>query len=214
MPSIFGTFVSQWDVEQAVVTTLKTWIRTYLAETERQAGLKLNTLQRPPTPESIYGDVDFTAWQQDQMPAVIVVCNPTGSAENRPSVGYGQTYEVQVGAGVISQDVDEARMHASYYGTAISGAILQNGALGGIASRTTMDTAPTLSLPDPDLRITALCITVFHVYVQPIVNDGAGPDVPDPPDSPQYPGSPDEPWGDWPRVETTNVSLEARPLDS
>lgn len=212
--SIFGTFVSQWDVEQAVIATLRTWIRTYLAEVERQAGLDLNTLQRPPTPESIYGDVDFTAWQQDQMPAIIVICNPSGAPEGRASAGYEQVYEVQVGAGVIREEVDEARMHASYYGTAISGVILQHGSLGGIAQRTIMVSAPTVSLPVADVRVDALCVTVFHVFIDGIVTDAAGPDVPTPPDSPQYPGSPDGPWSDWPTVRSTSIDLDIDPIDS
>lgn len=211
--SIFGTLVGQPEVEQAVVDTVNVWIHTYLAEVERQHDLKHKTLTRPPNSESVYGCLDFDRWEQDNMPSVIVVANPTGETELN-SVGYGQAYEVQVGARVIKQDEATARLIAGHYGTAIMGLIVQNGSLGGIAVRTRLTVAPVLSLPDPDDRTNVLCVTTFHVFVQPITSDQDGPDVPTPPDSPQYGGTPEAPFADWPTVETTDLSVTAEPISS
>lgn len=212
MTSIYGPLAGAPQVEAAVLETLRTWLPTYLWEVERQNGLQKGTLSHPPTPESYRGGLDFLDWQQDECPCVIVVVNPTGETERTGSIGYSQWYEVQVGAVLIDDDVDAARLGSGYYGTALQGAILQQGSLGGIAARTIMTAAPKLEFQDPDERVDLQVAATFEVFVAPIATDQGGPDVPEPADSPQYGGTPDAPYGNWPTVIDPVATVTAEPI--
>jgi hypothetical protein len=207
--SIFGRLVSPWDIEVAVLTTLRTWMPSYLGEISRQQA-PLQT--RLPAPGSYVGSPDLEAWAQEDNPCVIVVVNPEGDPE-RTSDGIFQTYRAQVAVVILDDDPDQARMMASFYGAAVMGAITQRGSLGGIATGTVLTGAPTLSLPDEDERGIYLCLTTFAVTVCPIVQPSAGPAVPTPPDSPEYGGNPDMPWGDFPTVQTTDLTVTGEPIE-
>jgi hypothetical protein len=210
--AIFGPSIGDPQVEAAVLDTLRTWLPTYLWRTERANGLLRGTIPHPPTPESYRGGLDFLDWQQDECPTVIVVVNPVHEPERAGSIGYSQWFETQIGAVIVHDDPDITRLLTGYYGVAIQQAILQNGALGGIASRTIMTASPKLEYQDPDQRIDLQAAATFEVMVSPTVTDQGGPDVPEPGDSPQYGGSPDAPYTDWPTVETTDATVTAEPI--
>jgi hypothetical protein len=211
--TLFETLVGQPTVELATIGVLRAWLPIYLAEVERQHSLTAQTLTRPPVPESYVGGLDFLGWQEDRCPTVIVVANPVGEPERTASAGYSQAFEVQVSAVVIGDSEDEARALAGHYGTAIQGAIVQQGSLGGLAQRTVMTAAPRVEFQDPDQRRLAVAAATFHTFVDPIVSEDAGPDTTTPPDSPHYGGSPDAPFTDWPTVQTPHVSVTAQPTE-
>ena len=100
---------------------------------------------------------------------------------------------------------------AGHAGTAVMAAIVQHGSLGGLATRTKMTSAPSVSFIDPDKRRLARSLTTFHVFVDGLADDSAGTSTPTAPDSPQYPGNPDDPFGDWPTVVNPSVTLVAEP---
>lgn len=213
--SIFGKLISPPDVEKAVVAHINVWLDTYLYEIERQAGLKKRSLTRPPTPESIRGAADFTVYEGDELPMVLVIANPAGEEPERDAAaGYTQTYEIQVAAVMFTENEDEARVSAGYYGGAIQGFMVQRGDLGGIASSTVMVAAPHTSMPDPDERRLMLCTATFHSHITPIVVDDAGPDAPTPSDSSAYGGTPQAPFGNWPTVSTTGLGITAETISS
>jgi hypothetical protein len=129
----------------------------------------------------------------------------------RPPPGYGQWFEVEVSTTHIEETEDDARVIAGRVGVAVMAAIIQNGSLGGLASRTELVSAPTVAFTDPDKRRVAQSLTTFHVFVDGLVSENAGTNTPTPPDSPQYPGNPTDPFHDWPVVVTPSVTLVAEP---
>lgn len=210
--SIFGPLVGVPQVSAAALTMLQTWLPTYLWEIERANVLVRGTIPHPPTPESFRADRDFLGWQQDECPTVIAVVNPTGETERSASAGYSQWFEIQIGAVVIDETEETAELIAGYYGTAIQGAILQNGSLGGISQRTEMTSAPRLEFQDPDERLGLQAAATFEVLVPMIVNDRIGPDAPTPAQSSQYGGAPSAPFNDWPTVRTPGLQVQAEPI--
>jgi hypothetical protein len=216
MGTIFGPMVAPSDVERAVVSTIATWLDTYLNELERLQGLALRFLPRPPDTasidgDSIYGGVDHNSWQEDFCPAVIVVVQPAGSTELEASSGYGQTYEVEIGSVIHGDDEDNARTIAGYYATAIAALLVQQSSLGGLATRTRLTTSPHVEFLDPDRMRIAHGLCTVEVFVQPILDEKTGPLTPDPAPAPNVP-SPADP-GDWPTVEHVDVEVTAEPLD-
>lgn len=208
--NIFGPMVGPWDVQQAVVATISTWLDTYLNQLERLHELELRFLPRPPTPDSIYGGVDHGSWEADFCPSVIVKVQPIGAPEDAASAGYGQAYEVEVGTVVIGDNEDDARMIASHHATATAALLVQQGGLGGIATRTRLTTSPHVEVLDPDRMNIAHGMCTVNVFVQPILDEKTGPLTPDPAPTPNEP-PPGDP-GDWPQVVNTDITVEAEPL--
>jgi hypothetical protein len=208
--AIFDSLLAQPDVEFAVLNTLETWLPTMLGVIERRHSLPAGTLRKPPGRDSYIGGIDHESWTQDLCPMVIAVVNPTGNAE-RVATGYGQWFEIEVSTTHIEDTEDEARVMAGRVGTAVMGALVQNGSLGGVASRTELVSSPTVELADPDQRRVVRSLTIFHAFVDGLANENAGTNTPTPTGSPQYPGTPDAPFADWPVVVTPSVTLVAEP---
>jgi hypothetical protein len=206
--NIFGSLRGTPDVEFAVLNTLETWLPVMLRVLERRHSLPAGTLREPPGRSSYIGGTDLTSWREDICPMVIAVVNPTGQTEHN-SAGYGQWYEVEVGTIHIEASEDEARVMAGHVGTAVMASLAQHGSLGGLATRTNLISAATVELPDPDERVVSRSRSMFHVFIDGLVDDTAGPNTPTPPDSPQYGGDPDAPWTDRPVVLSTPVTLVA-----
>jgi len=204
---IFGSLVGPWQVEQAVIAHLQKWLDTYMNETERQLGIRPRATKRPDK-DWIYGGTDFESYQQDATPAVIVVCQPADSPPNLlGSEGYVQWFEAQVGCVIVNrQNEDETRKEASLYATAVMGALIQQGAVGGISSRTELVRAPRVDYPDPDERLLAVGVTVVNLSVDPIVDERLGASAPDPHTNP-----PPDP-GTRPEVTTTSVTVVGESL--
>lgn len=205
--SSIGHLVGPWQVEQAVISHLRTWLDTYLNETERQVGLRPRASKRPDS-TWIYGSTDFESYQEDCTPAVIVVCQPAASPpELFGSDGYEQWFETQVGCVITTrQDEDETRMWASIYATAVMGALIQHGAVGGISTRTVLTQAPHVTYLDPDKRNEATGVCVVNISVEPIVDEKLGPDAPDPTSDPP------PTQADRPEVTTTTVTVVGESL--
>lgn len=208
--NIFGSLRGTPDVEAATLSVLRTWLPYHLRVLERRHGLPLGQLREPPGLDSYIGSVDFQSYRHDICPVITVVVAPTGTTERNAS-GYGQWYEIEVGATVIETDEDESRIMAGHYGTAFVSAIAQHGSLGGLATRTTVITAAAVELPDADKRKVALARATFHSFIDGLVDETAGPNVSVPPDSPQAPGTPNGPWSDFPTVVETPITFVADP---
>jgi hypothetical protein len=216
--SLFGPIIASWNLEQAVLGTLRGWMPEYLAELERQNSLQQRTIPRPPAPESYHGGTDLDTWTQDDLPEVIVVVKPDGRPEPAGSGEQAQAYRVEIGcqwlglgSALAEQPEDEARAVASYLGTATL-LLLQHPTLGGIAERIVLVEAPDVSTPDPEQKALAQVSTVFTVWVPSIINESLGPIGDTPSGSPEYPGAPEEPWADPPTVESVHLTVEAESL--
>lgn len=198
-----GPLVGTYDIELAFLTTLQGWLSPYLSKVELDRGILLGSLPRPPGPESYYGSVDDLAFQQDELPALICNVVPTDAPEHSASFGYGQVYEVTCYAVVVQGSEDEARQLSSYYGTAMIGAILQQGSLGGYSFSTRMTSSPRESFPDPENRTLAVSEVGFTVWQETIVNDTISTFLSQPTEPP---------WGSWPLVQTENLTVIGEPL--
>lgn len=200
--------IAPWNVEQAVLATLATWLDFYLYRVEEQNGLRAGTLPRPPAPESLAGGVDFESWTEDLLPMVIVVCNPIGEPELNPSVGYSQVFAVDIGTVAGGDDENAARQRAGLYAAAVVGVLLERGSLGGFSARTRMVGSPRVSLPDPEIRLLALGECSFHLQVDGVASDQTGPTSPTPPTDPSIPPQP------WPPVTSTaGIAVSVEPID-
>jgi len=220
MTTLIGPLVSTWDVEQAVIKTIKVWLNVYLAEVEEQRGLQRGSIGRPPTPESIHGGTEEAiAWKQDELPAVIVVVVPNGEPEVSASVGYVQAYEVTVyciGMGdegvQQTQPEDSARQQVAHFGAAVM-ALLQHGELQQELPQlqwVRMTSAPKPEVPETEKRREQACVTIFSIWVAPIIEQQAGPTGLTPAESPGYTGV-EEPFEPAPTAKDGEVTVIGEP---
>lgn len=208
--SIIGRLLAPWNVEQTVLGTLTAWLDLYLHDLERQNDLAAGTIPRPPAPESLIGGTDFESWQEDLLPMLIVVVNPAGNPEiNRPD-GYSQAYQVDIAAVLTAADERTARMYAGLYAAAAMGVIIQpHGPLDELANHTTLTGAPSVALPDPEIRRLARGQCSFSIIVDGIANDDDGPIDPLPQQDPSIPPR------DAPQVTEVDITITGRPpIDS
>jgi hypothetical protein len=108
---------------------------------------------------------------------------------------------------------EEARQHASLYGTAVMGALVQQGTLGDLAERTVMVSQPTEEwvVGTEDARRLIRSVTTFHTWVTEVVSEAAGPVGPTPQESPGYTG-PEEPYEPNPTVTSEHLAVEGESL--
>lgn len=176
----------------------------YLAEVERQAGLRPGTLPTPPAPDSYYGGVDFESWNEDLLPSIIVVVDPIDEPAPFGDGTIGHWFEMQIGVVVQADSEDAAQMIASHYGTAIMGAVLQSGDLGGVANGTELTLAAKVELlEDEENRLFAKSVLTVRTYLDQIVARFIGPAGPV-----SWPTDPYTPPPDWPTAETVTIDIE------
>lgn len=217
LASPFGPLVSRQDVQQAVLATLQEWIISYLAEVERQEQLPARTiptpgLQDPVNPVSFRGSLDFARYKGDELPMLIVVVQPVGSAERQQQGVYLQWYESQVAA--IVQDADQeilAEQLADWYGKALLGLLTQQGALGTrtdpveglvpFSIKTVLASSPRTEFPDPTDRKLARSVCTIRTLV-PVVDESQGPRVP-PLDPYALPAG-------WPTITSIEIQLQSQ----
>lgn len=210
--TVYGPLIGVENVRLAIVDLLRTppsggdapLLVYYLAEVERQNGLKAQTLPAPPNTDSYYAGADFESWDEGSLPSIIVMSEPTGTAERHERGTYGQWFESQIAAVIRGDDEDQAQTFAAHYGTAIEGAILQRGSLGGIATKTNLvSSADVELLTDPASRVFARSVVKVQSYIQPLVVEYDGPGV--------WPSSPYVEPSDRPVVAKTAVTFTKLP---
>lgn len=211
---LYGPLISTEDVVEAAVTTLRLWMREYIASVERSHQLQRGTIPRPPTPESYHGGNDFDSWIAEDAPEIMVVAKPSGEPELSASAGYTQGYELQVGCLCIGKGSelaeraeDDARIVCSHLGAA-SMLLVQQPTLGGLTERLRMTGAPDITFPDPERRAVQQVVTTFEVWVSSIIREDAGPVGPTPKESPGFEGI-EEPFQEAPTVETVDITVNA-----
>lgn len=82
--SVFGRLVSAYDLESAMVATVKRWINDYLAEIERHHALEVGAIPRP---RSYVVSADTEKMPEDQLPAILV--ESPGLADEPDADGAG-----------------------------------------------------------------------------------------------------------------------------
>ena len=175
---VFGPLVAPWNVEQAVIETLRSWLPAYLLAAEEQNGLQRKSLGRPPAPESYHGGLDWESEQQDDLPEVIVICNPTGEPERSAQV-YIQRFEVQVGCVILATEepIEATARKTAGLWSAATMLLVHHGGLGSFkAEETVLIGSPKVEFLDSENRRLAVGITTYYVYAE-ILNPNAGPPV-------------------------------------
>lgn len=216
MSDVFGLLFSRNQVERALLDLLQNppvgpndqvgtapRIVYYLAEVERQTGLTPHTLPTPPGPDSYRGGLDFNTLRAEWFPLLTVLAQPLGDAGALDTTSYGQGYQIQVAATVGDDSEDTARLIADSYGIAVTGAILQHGSLGIGATTTILTRMPSTKLLSPANRQVARSVSVFATQIKPVITN-AGPI--------DWPSDPYAAAGNWPEVETVDVTVDADPL--
>jgi hypothetical protein len=210
---VYGPLVGRDLIERAVLALLQTppegseapLIVYYLAEVERQQGLAPQSLPWPPGPSSYRGGVDLQTLMPEWFPLIGCEAQPVGIPERGPKdgfgYGYGQWFEVKLAATAGNDDEDAARLLAAQYGIALALLIVQHGSLGHVVGNTVLTASPNIEYLDPEVRQVARSVITFRSYVDTILTESGPPLVlsPDPYQAP----------GDWPVVETVDVTLDA-----
>lgn len=218
MADEFGPLISEETVQDAVLALLSTapfggsapLVVYYLAEIERQVGLAQQALDAP----LVYrGGTDFEVWQGDESPTIIVVVEPENEPEIPEPGVYGQRFEINAGVILRSEEENDARWRARYYGLAIAAAIAQNAHLGTnpydnslkLATETIMTRSPvtTFAADSNTSRNIMRSVVTFETLVMPTLVAWSGPK--------NFPASPYTPPGDWPVIDTVNVTVDAVP---
>lgn len=204
--ALFGLLRGPIDVEEAVVETLREWLPAYLLEVESQHGLQRKALGRPPTPESYHGGLDWQSEQQDQIPEVIVICEPVGEPERNASV-YIQAFEVQIGCIIVATEEPlerSARRTASLWAAATM-LLAQHGGLGTFgAEETVLTGCPKVEFLDEENRRLAVGITSWRIFAE-ILNPSAGPVT-------VKAIEPEGPYPEDSEVKTTSETVHAVPI--
>lgn len=213
MTDSFGTIVARWQVEQAILSTLQAippspatapTIVYYLAEVERQMGLSPRTLPLPPGPNSYRGGTDGVTMMAEWLPMIHAIAQPIGKVEYLDRYTAAQPYKLQMLCTVGDDDEDMARMIADAYGAAVARALLDFGALGGLASGTMLTAAPSVAPLDArDARQVMRSSLTLETLIAPVFTVGA-PSV--------WTADPYAPPAAEPQVQTVTTTVTAQPI--
>jgi hypothetical protein len=119
----YGPILSGFEVEYAIATCTRFWIRDYLAEVERQRRLEVGRL---PLIRSIVESSEPTKYPEDQLPALLVACGGIEARPARNSEGaYTARFTVDCGAVVSARANRQAVRLARFYTAAIRAMLLQ-----------------------------------------------------------------------------------------
>ena len=207
---VLGPLISTWQVEQAALSVLREWFSAYLAAAEREAGLPVGTVKRPPGEEFYYGGLDFQSEVPGALPVVIVVVKPEGKPE--PSANfYTQAYSLKVACIVEADTEEEARRNASLMGVAAS-LFSHLGGLRGLAENTVLAMAPDPEFVSPELSQRRLqrSVVEFTTWIPNLINR-AGPAAETIKGSPEV-VVPELPPTPRPTVQTTDIIVKGEKL--
>jgi hypothetical protein len=205
--SSFGPCLGPWNIEKAVLETLKEWMPAWLRNIEETNELQPRSLGRPPSAASYRGGLDWMSVKEEWLPAVIAVANPVGKPERNAEI-YTQAYQVDVGCVVLSEEGTDpegaARMRAGFFAAATM-ALASHGGLGDFAAQeTVLVGAPQVEFFDEDQRKVAVGVTKWHVYAE-ILDPNKGPvnvkEV-----------DPEGPYPDDPVAESHDAVVKAEPV--
>lgn len=193
--SIFGTIISADQLEDAAVTTLESWFKTYSREFELQAGLPQDAL---PLPRSYTITEEVDRDSADQLPAVVVISpGLTGQPRQEGDGSFRATWALAVGIFVSARTRRDTSRLVRQYGAIIRAIMLQKQSLGGFADGTRWtDESYDDTFGFVDRQSISAGQVIFQVEVVDVTSRWAGPVAPTAPDPVTQPGS------DWPLADT------------
>lgn len=204
--TIFGRIITDDQIEEAVIATLRKWVPTELAEVEEQIGIERGYYECP-VESSYTARTDFDKWPEDMLPAITVIT--VGLEDDPPKDGEGR-YRGSFGVGVaaIASSVDRlsTRRYAYRLGAAVRATLTHRQsldlALGGTVRGVKLVGGRNNELPTEDDRTIWASRQMFMVEVGNFLTEAAGP----PSDADPLP-DPTEPWPDDVVVQPTPRTL-------
>lgn len=200
-------------IEDAVLATLKLWIPSRLSEIESQLSISVGYYQRPVAWEV---KTDFQKFPEEMLPMIIAV---SIGLDDRPLKSGARRYRAvwNIGVIAIASSISQADSRRAAYrlGAAARAALIHrqslDGALGGTVRGIEWIGSTNNEVPSDDGRTIWAQRQVFRVEVDDVVTMSAGPAGPDaePP-----PGETPPPAGDWPtitdrsKIRTTIIPTE------
>lgn len=200
---IFGAIKIASDLEEAVVTTLRSWWPVYARELEIQHNITQDAL---PLPRSFLTAARVEREAADQLPSIVVVS--PGLSGTRPMREGDGTYRVYfmlgVGAFVAAKDrASTNNLLRTYIGIART-IMLQKSSMGGYVSALDwVDESYDDNLQFTDNQTIGAGQAIFEVLVDDVVSKYGGP-IGEPPDPDTQPGM------QWPLVETVTATVEVK----
>lgn len=190
----FGVTVIETDIDRLVLSAIRTWLPTYLAEAERQRELPARLLARPD--DSAYqSTLDDTEFPDGKLPAIVATTASAGSAERRQEGAYSAEFEVAVSAIVRGRTPAETRAIAAVFGGCIR-SLLVHQQLEDLDGELHWLEGGVIPVPDATDRGRWLAAgsNTFVVYADTVLS-GSGPITPDGPFYPEPdPSDPDTPY--------------------
>lgn len=209
--SIFARTITDDQVEDAVVLTLKKWFSTELRVIEEDLGLTPGFYSRPRAWE-IHGD--FDKFPEEQLPAVVVIsAGTTDTPIKDGGKKYRAHFDIAIAVFASSLDMNRSRRFAYRMGGAARACMLHrqslDGALDGTVRGVTWTSSRNGEMPVEDDRTIWATRQVFSVEVGDTITQSAGPPAPDadpPPD-----GTPLPEWDTIPDLQHIHVDKTKLP---
>jgi hypothetical protein len=208
----FGPLILETDVDNAAITTLNRWMTTELITIERERNYAPHLLARPAYTGSFIDDDELL---DHRLPAIMVQTDGIqGTPQKFGGGDYSVVYPMTVKVVTRGRTQLETRQVASLYGGAVRRAIVHNPDLGEFASFCRwVDSAiaPVADASDQG-RYLASHSNVFHVGVDQVIRENAGPSVPNSPYDDPDPNNPDAPYQPLLPVNSLTVTVEGVPI--
>jgi hypothetical protein len=202
--SIFGRIVTGADVEHAASALLKRWSSTYIAEVERQHDIEAGTLPRIRSWSTVN---QFENWPADQLPASLLLSTGTVPPPQKNGRGvYRACFTLGIAVVCATNNAARSNELAKLYIAAHRTLLIQRPSLEADARGVDWIGDDYSDLGVEDSRFLSAGMAEFIVEFDDVVSTGAGPVTPDEPLDPDT-----DPWADWPRVQTTEIDVDAYP---
>lgn len=175
--NVFGPIVTGTSVRLAMISHLKMWFPSYIAEVARVEGVDPTKM---PLFRSWVSALDLPGgkFEEHQMPSCVVVAPGLLTEPERRGGMASATWAVSVGCVVAGQDRENTFSLAEMYAAAVRAAVIQKPSLGGFATATDWLGERYDDIENDMLRTLAAGSVQFAVQVQSANQLTAGPELP------------------------------------
>jgi hypothetical protein len=175
---LFGGLAGAAEVRQAMVTTLKLWTPTYIAEVAARTGLTMRPFEdwklRP----------EYRTLPVNNSPACLITCLGTlGEPAIRGNGSAYAVWTVEVSIVVFGDDWETTADLTGHYTTALRAAVLQHRDLGGFAGSTKWLGEKYTEIEHSSTRTLGVAVIHFAVAVDHVVDVTTGPATPTSPNT-------------------------------
>lgn len=184
MTAVFGAFITDWQVENAVTDHLREWMPDYICHAQRSVDAALEARGLDPLSANLPEPKSYPVtprepdkWPEDHLPAIMVVS--TGMLETPRKHGnvYKGIFSLGVASICAAGTEEMSKLFAGAYFAAAAQILLDKPSLGGFAEGTTFYGPPEFDwLSGERNRSLASRYCVFAVQVDGIFDITGGPD--------------------------------------